>query len=142
MKALTIRQPHVEAILRGLKTFETRSWRTNVRGRILVHAGAASDRQRIKLLIETNHPHSDLTRQLPLGAIVGAVDIVDCIRTEDVPPAEQEWGDFTPGRWAWKLGNVRRFPVPAPCKGALSFWEPAKLLSTAALDIITEWAVP
>lgn len=39
MKALTIRQPWASLIALGVKTIETRSWRTNYRGPIAIHAG-------------------------------------------------------------------------------------------------------
>lgn len=41
MKALTIRQPWASLIALGVKTIETRSWRTNYRGPIAIHAGIA-----------------------------------------------------------------------------------------------------
>jgi hypothetical protein len=76
VKALSIRQPWAWAILFAGKNIENRVWRTNFRGRILVHAskgltdkefGNASafifDRFKIQL------PDPD---SLPRGAIVGA----------------------------------------------------------------------
>ena len=38
MRALSIRQPHAEAILRGVKTTEYRSRATKIRGRIYIYA--------------------------------------------------------------------------------------------------------
>jgi ASCH domain len=38
IRALTIRQPFPELILRGRKPFELRSWKTNYRGPILIHS--------------------------------------------------------------------------------------------------------
>ena len=38
MKALSLWQPWASAITLGLKRIETRSWRTNYRGRLLIHA--------------------------------------------------------------------------------------------------------
>ena len=39
MKAFTIYQPYGYAIIAGLKLNETRPRRTNIRGRVAVHAG-------------------------------------------------------------------------------------------------------
>lgn len=39
MRALSIRQPHAEAILRGTKTTEYRSKATKIRGRIYASLG-------------------------------------------------------------------------------------------------------
>ena len=41
MKALTIRQPWASLIAAGVKTIETRSWRTSYRGPLAIHAGKA-----------------------------------------------------------------------------------------------------
>jgi hypothetical protein len=38
MRALSIRQPHIEAILRGVKKIEYRSIRTNIRERVYLYA--------------------------------------------------------------------------------------------------------
>ena len=38
LRALSIRQPHAEAILRGVKKIEYRTRRTKVRGRIYIYA--------------------------------------------------------------------------------------------------------
>lgn len=42
-----------------------------------------------------------------------------------LPPAEPElsFGDYSPGRFAWRLENVQVLPEPVPAKGALSLWE-------------------
>jgi len=42
-KALTIRQPWAELILRGRKPYELRSWKTNYRGPLAIHAAAKAD---------------------------------------------------------------------------------------------------
>lgn len=41
MKALTIRQPWASLIAHGVKTIETRSWSTEYRGPLAIHAGRA-----------------------------------------------------------------------------------------------------
>ena len=38
-KALTIKQPYASLIVEGIKDIENRTWKTNYRGRILIHAG-------------------------------------------------------------------------------------------------------
>jgi hypothetical protein len=39
MKALTLYHPWTSLIVHGFKHYETRSWQTQVRGRIAIHAG-------------------------------------------------------------------------------------------------------
>jgi hypothetical protein len=43
VKALTIRQPWAELILRGRKPFELRTWRTKYRGPLVIHAAGTID---------------------------------------------------------------------------------------------------
>ena len=39
MKVLTIKQPWASLIINSYKKYEFRSWKTNYRGKILIHAG-------------------------------------------------------------------------------------------------------
>lgn len=83
------------------------------------------------------------TPALPRGAIVATCDLVDCREIVEnqtqvdnywrafegmramLPPEEPErsFGDYSAGRYAWILTNVRALPTPIPYKGALSLWE-------------------
>ena len=45
MKVLTIRQPWASLIIQGYKRFEFRSWKTNYRGDLLIHAGKMIDKE-------------------------------------------------------------------------------------------------
>jgi activating signal cointegrator 1 len=36
---------------------------------------------------------------------------------------EHEFGDYTPGRWAWVLADIERLKEPVPAHGALGLWE-------------------
>ena len=63
MRAITIRQPWAELILRGEKDVENRSWRTNHRGLLLIHAGLGADTE----YFEEYEVPEDADR----GAIVG-----------------------------------------------------------------------
>jgi len=43
MKAISIRQPWANLIVHDIKPIENRSWKTNFRGRVLVHAPVKDD---------------------------------------------------------------------------------------------------
>lgn len=68
---------------------------------------------------------------MPLGAVVAICELLEVRPTRgrslerDYGLSEQElaFGDYTEGRWAWRLGNVRMLPQPIPAKGALGLWE-------------------
>lgn len=36
---------------------------------------------------------------------------------------ERAFGDYTPGRFAWVLSDIRALPEPIPAKGAQGLWE-------------------
>ena len=119
MKALTVRQPWATLIAEERKRYETRSWLTHYRGPLAVHAGKnASDIQDIQ--------KEDIGR-FPLGAIVAVAEIVQCHRTEDVrdylSDEELGVGDFSSGRYAWELHNVKSIEPPIPARGYPGLWE-------------------
>ena len=121
MRALTIRQPWASLILAGKKTIETRSANTKRRGRVLLHAGAAMGRaEREAAIREGLDPDA-----LPRGAIIGSIEIASAapVGELDVSDAERRRGDYRPGRWGWRLADVRPLARPVPAAGALSFWQ-------------------
>jgi hypothetical protein len=70
MKALSIRQPWAELILRGEKDVENRSWLTHHRGPLLIHAS--------KTLVRESMDEFGLDEEtIPRGALVGVVEVVD-----------------------------------------------------------------
>ena len=123
MKAITIKQPWASLIVYGIKDIENRNWRTNFRGRILIHSSAKGDiaqfgclqpNQRLKVL---NTPISRICfNDLPFGSIIGSVEIVDCVQNHP-----SIWADK--GVYNWVLANPVLFKNPIPAKGKLSFWE-------------------
>jgi hypothetical protein len=128
VKALSIRQPHVAAIFARLKPWETRSWFTHYRGPLAIHVSQALDVRaldRLGLVPDTwaqrGFPRLDW-RASQLGAVVGVVDVVDCIPTEDVPRDERTWADFSPGRYAWRFECPRLLVEPLRAKGVVSLW--------------------
>lgn len=44
-------------------------------------------------------------------------------RDHDVTGNEFAFGDYTPGRYAWLLTDIKPLPEPIPAKGALGLWE-------------------
>ena len=102
MKALSIKEPYANMILSGKKTIETRTWRTNYRGPLLICASAKPN-------------------ILNAGHAVAFVDLVDCRlmhKTDEVLAC----CEIYPHAQAWILENVRpikQFKV----KGKLGIYE-------------------
>lgn len=144
IKAISLWQPSASLIVIGAKRFETRSWATNYRGPILIHAAKKWTPDLRRMIRE--HPFTlalkghvgdfkpgEFSRlSIPLGCILGVADLCGCFRSLgqllSISPAiledgthihqpELSFGDFYPGRFAWKLENVRRFETPIPFRG-------------------------
>lgn len=130
MKAFTVYQPYAFAIVAGLKHYETRPRRTNIRGRVAVHAGRLDTVQATKRLsdrafwglMEAVGGKTELHR----GAIVGTVEIVDCVPVENLVDSlderERALGDYSLGRFAWVLENPVMFDEPFPARGKQGWW--------------------
>ena len=108
-KALSLWQPWATAIALGFKRIETRSWYTPYRGPLLIHAAKTR---------EGGSPPAKWG-VVPYGALVARCTLVDVIRAEtaQVSDAEEQWGNFTRGRWAWLLSDVVPLVPPIPWRG-------------------------
>lgn len=142
MRALSLWQPWGTLIALGEKTIETRRWQTPHRGLLAIHAAKTGKRWQRDLTDDLEfaaalRPHGYRTfGDLPTGAIVAVVNLVGCRPTyvdgrpsrlsPPVTTPEYAFGDFSEGRWMWKLDLVLRLPEPAPCVGrqGLFDWEP------------------
>jgi len=127
VKALSIRQPWAELILQGRKTIELRTWQTNHRGRIAVHAGKT-----IKGAACAAYGLD--AAALVRGALVGTVEIVEMVvlddeRWEALRDQHLSLGAFPGDLVGWRLANPRRLPEPIPMRGRLGLFDvPDELL--------------
>ena len=130
MKALSILQPFATLIRIGAKQYESRSWSTSYRGPLLIHASKsmpkwARDLCKQQPFLDTltrSGSSSDVTAHC--GRIIAVVQLTDCIRITDANApqgAEYAFGDYTPGRWMWKLENPEQC-LSIPVKGNLGLW--------------------
>jgi hypothetical protein len=130
MKALSIKQPWASLIAHGIKDIENRIWKTNFRGRIYIHVSSKSAGSLYELLNEyqidamnnvwTAAPPYPI---MPVSAIIGEVDIVDCVLNHKSIWAESNWPDEKP-IYNWVLANAKLYNEPIlNVKGKLSFWE-------------------
>lgn len=125
--ALTLWQPWAWLIVDGLKEFETRGWATKHRGPLAIHAALRK--------VQPSDINSTIAaalasrgrgiNQLARGCVVCVVDLVDCIPASDImdklSEREKAVGWYAPGRYAWKLANMRKFPA-IPAKGMQGMW--------------------
>jgi hypothetical protein len=125
MKIISIKQPWASLIVHGLKDVENRTWPTRYRGPLIIHASKRADD--ISATDIERRFGVRLPCELPLGGIVGATEIVDCVR-----PHPSKW--YAPAHYAFALANSRPLPF-VKWLGALSLREaPAELLALRNLN--------
>jgi hypothetical protein len=126
MKALSVRAPWWWFIIHGHKDIENREWKTNFRGRVLIHASSwfrytvtAEDQywavQVAGLEKEWLAQKIPSPANMPKGCLVGSVDIVGCVSDSDSP--------WFFGKYGFVLANPVAFEKPIPFKGALGFFD-------------------
>ena len=127
MKVLSIKEPFASLIKNKFKFVETRSWKTNYRGEIYIHASISS----WKILTERDEKLKKLLKDntLQYGNIICKCNLVDCIymtkeyveNIKNNNPQEYLCGDFQEGRYAWVLDNIESIE-PIKAKGVLGIW--------------------
>ena len=159
---MTIWQPWASLIACGAKQYETRSWATQYRGPIAIHAAARYIRKwdlpadLAKVAdVEMEAGRCPKWGAMPFGSVIATAELVSVWRIAynvkmDVEEArkypiigermaedkhetvsydyfvpskkEAALGDWTPGRYAWKLANVKILQSPIPVKGKQGLW--------------------
>jgi len=117
MKALSLKQPMAWAIFHG-KDVENRTWKTNYLGCILIHASNNWDWNHHKWLLDNEHKLGILVPARSLfvkQAILGIVDIVDCVEHHASP--------WFFGPYGFVLKDPGLFGMPIPYKGQRGIFE-------------------
>jgi hypothetical protein len=107
---------------------ETRHWRCSHRGWLLVHAGKHFEKafeldDPLRLILDDEFG-GDWAKDLPTGALIGMVNVVDCRATQTpfgdaaASDDDRECGDFSARRFAWKRDDYRLFDQPIRYRGA------------------------
>lgn len=149
MRAISLWQPWASLMTLGSKEIETRSWPTNYRGPLLIHAAKRlntleeirfwSEYPQVYYALEAfESPAGRGTLSvLPHGCLVGIVNLYDCkpaekidgIRTQKkADPAgglfcENDLGGFARGRFGWLCKNAVNFDKPIPYRGYQGFFD-------------------
>jgi hypothetical protein len=117
MKALSVQQPWAWAIIHAGKDIENRTWRTQYRGVIAIHA-AYRKRAGAQLPQGVRKPGPD---ELVLGAVIGTAEIVAVV--------DHHGSKWFEGPFGFVLANPKALAKPLSCKGSLGLWEvPPNLL--------------
>ena len=126
LKVLSIKEPYASFIRNGDKFIETRSWKTNYRGELFIHASL----KKVSNDILNNKYIYNLFKDLDMnyGNIICKANLVDCIYMDSefinkikTNKKEYNLGIYELGRYAWVLSDIE--PIyPIPAKGHLNIW--------------------
>jgi hypothetical protein len=140
LPAITLWQPWASLIALGLKPYETRDWRPphHLLGqRVAIHA---AKRKSVADEISPEIEQAMMTATgtvrwfelLPYGAVVCTAFLESAHPASTVPA--DPFGDYTPGRWAWHLVDVRPLRPPVPAKGDRRYGWPWEVPDSVNLD--------
>jgi hypothetical protein len=146
-RCLSVRNPWADLIVRGYKSIENRSWRTNYRGRIAIHAATGEAWRNFVSFLEMEAPDETLQAMLAIGyeqpetdrysAIVGSVELVDCnmqhqgeFKAKGFSLPEVAFADEC-SDYFWRLASPKLYAKPIPCGGKLNLWELTPALANA-----------
>lgn len=121
MKILTLKQPWATLVAEGIKKYEFRSWKTNYRGKILIHAGTGIDKKELE-------KYKDLNLEFPSKRILAEVEIEDCLELNDelnkniIAEKNIAYGSKYRTGYAWKLTNSKKINYDKEVKGQLGLW--------------------
>ena len=126
MKVLSVKEPFATLITNGIKKIETRSWKTNYRGELFIHASGKT----LAKEFLTNDFVINLIKDMDMnyGNIICKCNLVDCIYMdnkfiENIKKNQIEYncGEYKVGRYAWIIDDIK--PIyPIPTNGKLNIW--------------------
>ena len=127
MKVISIIEPWASLIKEEVKYIETRSWKTNYRGKLYIHASlkkVPKNNERINNLVNLLQD-----KNFKYGYIIAEATLVDCIYMDEeflnkIKQNNTEYicGEYSIGRYAWLLKDIKPLSNPIKTKGSLGIW--------------------
>jgi hypothetical protein len=117
VNAVTLRQPQADAVLARPGPFTLPCWQTSHRGPLLIHAARR----------ESSDPLPVASRGPAYAALLGVVDLVDCVERAGADADPDEAG------FVWVLANPRPFVRPVPHSGRVGLFAVADALVADAI---------
>ena len=121
MKVLILKQPWASLVANGYKIYEFRTWKTNYRGEILIHAGCCVDKDALDKV-------KDYGLQFPKKRILCKVLLEDCIEIDDdfnkmVRDLDSNvYGHKDRVGYAWKFDKINKLDLNYEVNGQLGLW--------------------
>ena len=153
IRVLSMRQPWAWLVAAGYKTIETRTWRTNYRGPLLIHACGKWNAKNVEIFTRITHPGVLNSKEIEhlesvvikknslmryTSGIIGMASLKDEAHTYFDPSSTCNLRSLYKRRhlcvpvdcysWigvkGWWLENAKLFDTPISCKGTLRLWIP------------------
>ena len=126
-KALSFKQPFAWLIANGYLLVDDRTWATDYRGPILIHASKGLYEEYYDYLVD----HTDLPLppkdKLPFGGVVGFANLIGCYQSNRLPTGltqEQRasYDALPPNLYGFLFDQAQPMPL-LPCRGKLKIFE-------------------
>jgi hypothetical protein len=107
LNAVSIQQPDAAALLAEQAPVNYAGWQTSHRGPLLIHAAK-------------RHTGKDSAHEAPglvYNAVIGVVDLADCVKDDDLGADPDEVG------YHWVLTNLRVFACPLHVNGKVGLFQ-------------------
>ena len=128
LRCLSVRQPFAWLLCANAKKVENRTWKTDFRGTIAIHA--STNQSMIKSAERESESKPIKLKNFPFGAIIGLADI------EAIEPygPEFEQDGHACGPYCWKMTNGRLLKNPIPMMGKLTLYRLAPEIEAQVLS--------
>lgn len=133
MKGLSIKQPWANLIVAGFKTIETRKWKTQYRGEVLICSTLQPD----------FIPPKGMSIK-PLGYAIGLVELYKVMKMTEAHE-DGAMCDYYEGAYSWFFKRVRKIK-PIPIRGRLNLFSideeiKSKIEIISSSDLIQKKAI-
>lgn len=115
MKALSIKQPWAWAIIYAGKDVENRTWHTDYRGPLLIHASKTFDHDGFEWIAENFAFDMPRKQEFLQGGIIGQVTLKNVVRKYPTSP-------WFFGPWGFRLIDAKPLPF-MPLRGQLGLFD-------------------
>ena len=155
MKALSLWQPWASLMAEGAKKIETRSWQTNYRGLVAVHASKTwnSELRIITMQPKFNQalrgvlPELNKVDSLPRGCFIAVGKLHRVLSTTTHAPAvpsmktDEFWfGDYSENRFMWVFDGIWKLSTPLFARGHQALWDVEDEIAQLMTDLLPEEA--
>lgn len=139
MKCISVMDPWASLLSVGAKAYETRGWeppRSVIGQRIAIQASKGQDGLRLmagdpglqRVVWDALRPISSDGACFAPGCVIAVATLALVIPTDgivgaEVLPEEKALGDWSPGRFAWRLTDPFRLRQPLPIRGKLGLFD-------------------